>query len=538
MDKFEKNTILFYEELNNNCNPEILLNIAKKGIFLIEPLFNLSNYEKIKNHEHVVEISILADQFFTVNNEKQYKKYVELSKNKSISDKLYPYEHDSEIFYKLIIPNVFFFQQLMKETDEDFINEYIEYNKNYFLLYYLYKYKYIDSEILNLFILDYDCLDIRFEIFEYFYFENKEFLEDLYKVNNEYPPIIIRFIIEKNARDIKILEYCDKKFNNYKKCYGLLRVNELFRIPPCFPMNIMAKYTHNFFVRNNLTFHSEDKTTELIVNTIFSDEMIKNFKYLDKYKSALRYEINYECKYSLTKETIFDEEYLLMMDYIDSLTQENNFIDDVSLNHENEIIDDFLNHENEFIDDSLNHENKFIDDSLNHENEFIDIDGNFNVCSKKLINSNTKNNLIKKYDVHNFNNKQKYIIDNYYFFNCNNLYELPFVKKYLNSEDEINKILNKPNYMNTLNLDTTINEEYIIIKFTYLISLIHNGCSDFIIKSLISEYIKFYGIKYIHKKLWFYTGMEDYDNKNEIYIAKIFGVLSNTPNKLFNSYLW
>jgi len=40
MNNFEKNTKLFYQELNNNCDPEILLKLAKEGICLYEPLFN------------------------------------------------------------------------------------------------------------------------------------------------------------------------------------------------------------------------------------------------------------------------------------------------------------------------------------------------------------------------------------------------------------------------------------------------------------------------------------------------------------------
>jgi len=45
--KFENNTIRFYEELENECNLEKLLNIAKDGIFLYKPLFY---YDKIKKY--------------------------------------------------------------------------------------------------------------------------------------------------------------------------------------------------------------------------------------------------------------------------------------------------------------------------------------------------------------------------------------------------------------------------------------------------------------------------------------------------------
>ncbi|KAG4104868.1 hypothetical protein H8356DRAFT_926209, partial [Neocallimastix lanati (nom. inval.)] len=59
-------------ELVSTCNPERLLEIARKGIYLYEPLFN---YNKIKNHECVIEISLLASQYFRIDNIKQYKIY-------------------------------------------------------------------------------------------------------------------------------------------------------------------------------------------------------------------------------------------------------------------------------------------------------------------------------------------------------------------------------------------------------------------------------------------------------------------------------
>jgi len=67
MNNFEKNTKLFYEEINHNCDPDILLKLAKEGIFLYEPLLK---YNKIKKYEYVVDISILSRQYFMI-----YKQY-------------------------------------------------------------------------------------------------------------------------------------------------------------------------------------------------------------------------------------------------------------------------------------------------------------------------------------------------------------------------------------------------------------------------------------------------------------------------------
>ncbi|KAG4082871.1 hypothetical protein H8356DRAFT_1351908 [Neocallimastix lanati (nom. inval.)] len=57
---YEENTKDFYNELNGECDPEKLLYIAKQGIFLKEPLFK---YKKIKNHEFVVDISVINEKF-------------------------------------------------------------------------------------------------------------------------------------------------------------------------------------------------------------------------------------------------------------------------------------------------------------------------------------------------------------------------------------------------------------------------------------------------------------------------------------------
>jgi len=65
----KKNTERFFEELNNECNPEILLQLAKQSIFFTGTVRN-----KIKNHQYVVDISILNNQFFMVNSNVQYER--------------------------------------------------------------------------------------------------------------------------------------------------------------------------------------------------------------------------------------------------------------------------------------------------------------------------------------------------------------------------------------------------------------------------------------------------------------------------------
>jgi len=37
---------IFHKELNNECNPKVLLEIAKGGVFLDKPLFNYKKNKK------------------------------------------------------------------------------------------------------------------------------------------------------------------------------------------------------------------------------------------------------------------------------------------------------------------------------------------------------------------------------------------------------------------------------------------------------------------------------------------------------------
>ena len=67
--KKKKNTEVFYKEFNENCCPEKLLEIERKGVYFYEPLFK---YDKIKNHENVIDISIVANQYFLINNDNQF----------------------------------------------------------------------------------------------------------------------------------------------------------------------------------------------------------------------------------------------------------------------------------------------------------------------------------------------------------------------------------------------------------------------------------------------------------------------------------
>jgi len=78
INKFYKNpnTRAFYKEYNNKCNPEKLLNIAKKKIEIFEPL----NSVKI-NHSFLIDISFKTKQYFIITNLNQYRKFIKLIKD-------------------------------------------------------------------------------------------------------------------------------------------------------------------------------------------------------------------------------------------------------------------------------------------------------------------------------------------------------------------------------------------------------------------------------------------------------------------------
>jgi len=161
---YEKNTKEFYNELSTDCNPEKLLEIARQGIFLYEPLFK---YNKIKNHEYVVEISILAGQDFMICNQKQYDKFKEIVLMK---DSLFkncikpPRVNNMYDIYLLIIKNKLFIEQLMKEENKDFINMFYIYGSGN-LTFYLYKYNYISKiEFLYFFSIN----EIQYNFFFFF----------------------------------------------------------------------------------------------------------------------------------------------------------------------------------------------------------------------------------------------------------------------------------------------------------------------------------------------------------------------------------
>ncbi|ORX64715.1 hypothetical protein BCR32DRAFT_272990 [Anaeromyces robustus] len=432
------NTKKFYEELEGKCDPEILLEIAKKGIFLFEPLYK---YDKIKNHKYVVLISILAEQYFMINNDTQY---IEL-KNIILSNFEHPNKTNNTegMIIRLLIVNKFLLNEIINEKNvhmKDLF--YTEIHKETYLLY-LYKYKFISSKVFNLFYEDkpHFHYSYEFDIFEFLYFDNKHLL--LNKLNNILEkkdiPMLGRILMY-YCRDLNMLKFLSKIFCKNKI---QLKPTYFYRVPLFFPLNILKEYANDFFSHNKL--YMKYTNSSYIINTEIKDIDITHTK----------------------KE------------------------------------------ENENNDSNIKYYIKTYD---NH-------------CDK----------------IYNFNIVKKYYYDEYgdcmlddpYLTDINKMNTLNFVKTCLNNYDFLNNILMDPNYIFNINLSTNFGTEYLLMRLTYLISLIHNRYDYFIIETLCkcidNSFISHYDL---------YIMIEIYDTKYEepTNLALIYKVLANTPHKIFNRY--
>jgi len=491
MVKLEENTKLFYDELNLECNINKLLDIAKKGILLYEPLFN---YEKIKYHEYIIDISLMGNQYFVIYTKEQYnglKSYITFPKsyNKLVVFSLDSWYFNSIPYCKSIIINIFLIEQLFEEQDENIINKLLVDNCNFFLLY-LYKFKYISSYVLNLFYIDsiINCINYKFELFEYLYDNNDEYLNYLViakvlGLDNEIITNILSSFLSFECKNVQLLDYCSKIIKKYK----VKAKSEKFRIPPRFPLRIIENYTDKIYMPNTLYIQCENNYIERFINATLSDNLLKQLSPKIQYTGISEVELNeYGIYGTLCKEKLK----LIKKD------------------------DD---------DDDNNIQLVYDDDDKLYKNE---------INKHKLFN--TKDLLIKKYDPQVYNSIFKYKIkyDNYNL-ELYEIYELFFVKKYLMNYNELNKILSNTEYIVKINYKTENNVEYIIMKFTYIISLIHNEVNSFIIHVLLRYYFK-HNIIFKNNSL-----LLDIDRKinNDKNFLNIFEILSNTPHEIFNKYV-
>ncbi|KAG4081824.1 hypothetical protein H8356DRAFT_969070 [Neocallimastix lanati (nom. inval.)] len=473
---YEENTKDFYNELNSECDPEKLLYIAKQGIFLDEPLLK---YEKIKNHEYVVDISIMCKQFYEINNKKQYNrlkyfyKEIKIKKNNEITR-----NWDNDViheFYNIIVINKYLIDELLKEKNDKFLIELII-AKDYpnFFLFYLYNYAYIYTDVFILFYKynysKYEIPKLYFEVFKYFYSNVHKHLLDNFIDSNKhrYAKHIVSNLISYYENDINILNYCLDKVKKYNLTIDPCHYE--FKLSFRHSLKYMNFYSNNLFNKNNLYLKCRDNYTSDFINSNFSDRGIKSRALSEVYKKDMlvKYNVNF----------------------------------------------------NEIVDCEIISNNENNDKVIDSEDE--DIDNN-----ERIIHYNTKENLIKIIDpqysgILSYKDK--------YYENYTNIYKFVFIKNYLRKYKEIDKILKDPNYVLSLKIDISNYNELLIIKLCYIASLIYNRANKFIIYVLMYYDCKRFYIKLRNNKIIF--NGEKYPNS----IYNIYNILTRTPHKVFNSY--
>ncbi|ORX84448.1 hypothetical protein BCR32DRAFT_291337 [Anaeromyces robustus] len=330
-----ENTEEFYKELNNEfINYSKLLEIARKGIYLNEPLTNKYS------HAFMIDISILANQHFTVNNDNQYYRlkyfiihvsnianWVQLHHNKKpkIKDR-------KEIFYffpshnnnycnicstvlsnyitkdtitlpkinSLLIINEFFLKKLSNEKPMNNIYLYTDvfhHNLSYYcpsdnetFYDYLIRYNYIsiDTKVLLTEKFDYTENFINNKIinpfrilFDITYSDNKRNLNEIeknYLLNNN---IFYKYF--EQIKDINILNKISKLFKeNNLQFHGSVdddvsyNLKNIHRVPPHFPLSILEKYTNIFYKPNKTKFKFTKRCHAIAKN--WNQDMAKTFE--------------------------------------------------------------------------------------------------------------------------------------------------------------------------------------------------------------------------------------------------------------------
>ncbi|ORX77901.1 hypothetical protein BCR32DRAFT_247564 [Anaeromyces robustus] len=305
----EKNTDLFYKELNGDCNENVLLEIAKKGIFLYESLFN---HDKLKNHDYVIDISILARQYFMINTESQYEHFFEIMEN---FEKYNIFSLYKNRYYcgKLIIMNKFFINKLYKEKNDQRISLILNSYHNSLILKNLYKYKIISSNIYYLFIQTCKHYCINYEIFDYFYFNNLNYVFEKEEFSCGFDKLFYKIsTILEYAYDINILKYCLELLNNANmKMPSSIRNSN--KIPLNFPLKLLKLYSSKIYMPSQVKVKHDNELFEDLLNTIYSDYKLYNVSkcpwvIYDKFNEKMlnRYNINFDTvkKQNIKVETI------------------------------------------------------------------------------------------------------------------------------------------------------------------------------------------------------------------------------------------
>ncbi|OUM69861.1 hypothetical protein PIROE2DRAFT_57119 [Piromyces sp. E2] len=330
-----ENTKAFYEELDKDfINYSKLLEIARKGIFLKESL--TQKYP----HAFMIDISILANQHFTVNNDNQYYRlkyfiihvsnivnWVQLqNKNKKPKIKkkkeifcFFP-SHNNDYcnicetvlsnhitkdtitlpkINSLLIINEFFLKKLSEEKPMNNIYLYTDvfhHNLSYYcptdnktFYDYLIKYNFIDIDTKILLTEKFDYTESFFNnneinpfriLFDITYSDNNRNLletEIKYLLNNN---IFYKYF--EQIKDINILNRISKLFKeNNIQYHGYdnddsYNLKNIHRVPPHFPISVLEEYTNIFYKPNKTRFKFTKRCHAIAKN--WTQEMAQKFE--------------------------------------------------------------------------------------------------------------------------------------------------------------------------------------------------------------------------------------------------------------------
>jgi len=412
-------------------------------------------------------------------NEEQY---IQFRDNLENYENYLLYDKHISTYCILAILNDFLLKRIMKENDEKILNLLFGGYCNDIILQFLLKYNIISKNVFNLFYTE-QKYDI-YELINYFYF-NKEgyYFNNNFENFNLNKEATLAGIIINKGYDINMLKYLSNRLKHFKKLIPLNYCKQ-FRIPLHFPLKIVFQYFDKIYESNNLMFIDENKNFEYIINKMFTD----NFFY-------------------------------------------------------------------EFLNDPLDENNLFKSDlmygKLSHsiycKDTFKDILNRYGLSFEFYEKIILKvNNINKKYDknlVDYYNESFSRLMEiKYTNFNLEEKYSY-FEKLVLNDRDEIEKLLNDPDYIFNIGInfmDFTLKFynifEMNIIYSSFLVSLIHNNYNDFIIH-LLCSYVKdvYMTVKFENDKLIFYYSEIAFDEDYKCY--EVYEILSNTPHKIFNSYI-
>ena len=271
--EIEKNTDLFYQELNSKCDPEVLLKIAKKGIFLYTSLYK---NKRIKNHNYTIDISILARQYFMINTKQQYNHFIKILKNNFEEYNLFSFYTSRKKWCDLIIINKRFIELLKDEKDPFVVNLFCSRDSN-LVLRYLEKHNVISHNTFAL-MNDSKLLDTKFEFLNFFYFDEENDIYNNYLVFyfNNYAHIINE--VSSIGYDVVMLDYCANLAQNF----NILIPTDFCRchqFPLNFPLKMLKDFSKKIYTPNKCIFKHPNNYLEDLVNaTVTENYLLKSIK--------------------------------------------------------------------------------------------------------------------------------------------------------------------------------------------------------------------------------------------------------------------